>query len=61
MAKIALITGATSGIGRAISLIMAKEGYDIIATGRRASLLSDLAKELEAKFKVRVLPLGFDV
>ncbi|MDO9681009.1 MAG: SDR family NAD(P)-dependent oxidoreductase [Bacteroidales bacterium] len=61
MAKIALITGATSGIGRAISLIMAKEGYDIIATGRRASLLSDLSKELEAKFKVRVLPLSFDV
>lgn len=61
MAKIALITGATSGIGRAISSIMAKEGYDIIATGRRASLLSELSKELETKYKVRVLPLSFDV
>ena len=61
MAKIALITGATSGIGRAISSVMAKEGYDIIATGRRASLLSELSKELEANFKVRVLPLCFDV
>lgn len=61
MAKIALITGATSGIGRAISSIMAKEGYDIIATGRRASLLSELSKELETNYKVRVLPLSFDV
>ncbi|PKO96562.1 MAG: NAD(P)-dependent oxidoreductase [Bacteroidetes bacterium HGW-Bacteroidetes-6] len=61
MAKIALVTGATSGIGRAISSIMAKEGYDIIATGRRASLLSELSKELETKYKVRVLPLSFDV
>ncbi len=61
MAKIALITGATSGIGRAISVVMAKEGFDIIATGRRASMLSDLAKEIETNYKVRVLPLSFDV
>lgn len=61
MAKIALITGATSGIGRAISVVMAKEGFDIITTGRRASMLSDLAKEIETNYKVRVLPLSFDV
>jgi hypothetical protein len=61
MAKIALITGATSGIGKAVALTMAAEGFDIIATGRRASLLSELAKDIETKYKVRVLPLSFDV
>lgn len=60
MKKIALITGATSGIGKACARKFAQAGYDVIITGRRAQLLADLKKELEA-IGVRVLALAFDV
>jgi NADP-dependent 3-hydroxy acid dehydrogenase YdfG len=57
--KIALITGATSGIGKACALTLAKMGFDIIATGRREERLEELRKELASG--VRFLPLVFDV
>lgn len=60
MRKIALITGATSGIGEACARKFAQGGYDVIITGRRAQLLADLKKELEEE-NVRVLALAFDV
>ena len=47
MKKQALITGATSGIGRATALRLAAEGYDITATGRRAERLETLRREIE--------------
>ncbi|NVK50297.1 MAG: SDR family NAD(P)-dependent oxidoreductase [Cyclobacteriaceae bacterium] len=57
--KIALITGATSGIGKACALILAKNGYDLIVTGRRKERLEELKKEVPEG--IEVLPLIFDV
>lgn len=59
MNKIALITGATSGIGRAIAFRLAKEGYSLIVTGRRREKLQEVAGSLSSQTKV--LPLVFDV
>lgn len=57
--KIALITGATSGIGKSTALTLAKNGYSIIATGRRSEKLEELGQELAKD--VDFLPLVFDV
>lgn len=57
--KIALVTGATSGIGKACALTLAKLGYDLIATGRRTERLEELKNDLPDD--IRFLPLEFDV
>lgn len=61
MRRIALITGATAGIGKAIAVKLAKEGHDIIITGRRQERLEELEKEIEIKYGVRAFSLCFDV
>ena len=61
MKKIALITGATAGIGAAIAHALAKSGYNLIITGRREDSLVKIAKNLEDKYEVNILPLNFDV
>ena len=45
--KLALITGASSGIGREFAMVLAKNGYDIVAIARRRELLESLAVELQ--------------
>ncbi|MBN2174586.1 MAG: SDR family NAD(P)-dependent oxidoreductase [Bacteroidales bacterium] len=61
MNKIILITGATSGIGKACAEKFAANGYDLIITGRREERLNKLKKEIENNNNVRVLPLCFDI
>lgn len=57
MSKIALITGASSGIGWATAIALAEVGYDLIICGRREERLSELA----AKVSVKTHQLLFDV
>ena len=56
-----MVTGATSGFGRATALVFARNGYNVIITGRRKERLIELEKELLAAGKIKVLPLNFDV
>jgi NADP-dependent 3-hydroxy acid dehydrogenase YdfG len=58
--KTVLITGATSGIGKACAQIFAQNNYRLIITGRRESQLLALAKSLSSQ-TVEVLPLVFDI
>ena len=58
--KIALITGATSGIGEACARKFAAGGYDLIITGRNAEKLNQLHDQF-AQMGTDVLVLNFDV
>jgi len=61
MQKIALITGATSGFGKACAFKFAANGYDLILNGRRMERLEEISNELERKYNIAVYPLAFDV
>ena len=61
MNKTIIITGATTGFGRATALKFAENGFNIIITGRRKMLLDELEKELRAIGQINVLSLNFDV
>ncbi len=55
------ITGATSGIGKSTAEIFAKNGYDLIITGRRQERLKALKEILKSTYKIQVLDLCFDI
>lgn len=59
MSKTVLITGATSGIGRATAEVFAEKGYRLILTGRRQERLLEVQKELSGLAEVHTL--NFDV
>lgn len=61
MSKIALITGATAGIGEACAHTFAQHGYDLILTGRRLDRLEKLAHHLNDKYNVEIAVSSFDV
>lgn len=61
MNKIALITGATSGIGEACAHLFAREQYNLVLTGRRLDRLEKLAKKLNTKYNIEVAVSSFDV
>ncbi|MGQ1891679.1 SDR family NAD(P)-dependent oxidoreductase [Thermophagus sp. OGC60D27] len=60
MNKRAMITGASSGIGKATALMMARNGYNLIITGRREKRLHELADQLKkSEIEVKIMP--FDI
>lgn len=61
MRKIALITGASAGIGKATAQKLAENKYNIIITGRRQKQLEELKNELGIKYKSDVHILNFDI
>lgn len=61
MEKFVFITGATSGFGEACAKIFAKNGWNLILTGRREERLNDLCAQLKENYPIDVLTLCFDV
>ena len=58
--RVAVITGASSGLGRQMSRSFAKQGADLVILARRIERLEELKVELE-QYGVKVLPLKCDV
>ncbi len=61
MGRIVLITGATSGFGKAMAEKFASKGYDLILTGRRRDRLEEIQQHLCNKYNGAVIILNFDV
>ena len=61
MNKIALITGASAGIGEACALKLAENGFDLIIAGRRKKNLENLANKIKNAYSKEVLCIGLDV
>ncbi len=58
---LALVTGASSGIGKALAKLLAKSGYDLIITARREEELDELAAELRRSTDAQLTPVGYDL
>ena len=61
MSKIILITGASSGFGKAIAEKFAQGGWNLILTARRKDKLAEVASAIESRYGMKTLSLVFDV
>ena len=61
MSKIILITGASSGFGKAIAEKFAAGGWNLILTARRKEKLEAVAADLEKQFGIKTICLIFDI
>ena len=58
---LAVITGASEGIGRDLAELYAADGHDVVLIARREALLTQVAREVEARHAVRCTPLAADL
>ena len=61
MSEIVLITGASSGFGKAAAEKFASHGYHLILSGRRKERLEEIKKKLEEIFPIKIMVLEMDV
>ncbi|HFI0139595.1 SDR family NAD(P)-dependent oxidoreductase [Streptococcus sp. P25B114] len=61
MTRTCMITGASSGIGKAIAYAFAKNGDNVVITGRRKEQLETIKKDLEISYSINVTLAVFDV
>ena len=59
--RLALVTGASAGIGAAFARILASHGYDVALTARRAERLEKLAEEISLRYGVETLTIAADL
>ena len=59
--QVALVTGASKGIGKAIAESLAAEGVNLAICARGADLLESVAEDLQQRHDVRVLPVSADL
>ncbi|XP_014476931.1 PREDICTED: farnesol dehydrogenase-like [Dinoponera quadriceps] len=59
--KVALVTGASAGIGAQITKMLAQNGMKVIAAARRLEKLEELAAYIKREYKVEIYPITCDV
>lgn len=59
--KTALVTGATSGIGRELANLFAKDGYNLVLVARNSDNLNQIAEEYEQQFGIKATPIAKDL
>jgi uncharacterized protein len=58
---LAIVTGASEGLGRALAALYAADGFDVVLVARRETLLAALAAELATRFGVEARPVPCDL
>ncbi len=55
MRQIAVVTGASSGIGRSVAELLASKGYDLVLLARRIQILEDLVSQLQTRYQSKAI------